>query len=71
MESKHQIYDSFVNAYTLNILETLSKRLGNEEVALHVTILAFEKLWYHIENNNPIPDDIEYWLLVESDKLMR
>ncbi len=58
-------YDFLVNAHTEHLLHQITCDVGDEEVAVHVTILAFEKLWYHLEKND-CPTNVEEWLTHEA-----
>ncbi|ELB2132371.1 hypothetical protein QNZ93_004154 [Vibrio parahaemolyticus] len=66
MDSLNQ-YDFLVNTHTEHLLNQITHDIGDEEVAIHVTILAFEKLWYHLEEHD-YPMDVEQWLVLEAKR---
>ncbi|MDF4657588.1 hypothetical protein P3523_23330, partial [Vibrio parahaemolyticus] len=62
-------YDTLVDAHTIKLLENLTMEIGNEEVALQVTILSFEKLWHQMEMHGEPKNTFE-WLQIEAKKLI-
>lgn len=60
-------YDFLGNTHTEHLLNHITHDTGDEEVAVHVTILAFEKLWYHLEKYD-CPIDVEKWLTLEAKR---
>lgn len=66
--SRITTYDYLVNKHTLTLLTLLTEQLGSEELALRLTVSAFEKLWYYIQTNDPPQNPLE-WLQIEARKL--
>lgn len=62
-------YDALVDAHTLKLLENLTLKIGDEETALHVTILSFEKLWNHMVTHGEPKNTFE-WLQLEAEKII-
>ena len=60
-------YDFLVNTHTEYLLNQITHDIGDEEVAVHVTILAFERLWYFLEEHD-CPVDVEQWLALEAKR---
>lgn len=69
--SSHEIkrYDALVDDHTIKLLENLTMKIGDEEVALQVTILSFEKLWHQMEMHGE-PENTFEWLQIEAKKLI-
>lgn len=61
-------YDYLVNEHTLTLLAALTEEFRNEELALQLTVSAFEKLWYYIQTNDAPSNPLE-WLQIEAKKL--
>ncbi|WP_159738264.1 hypothetical protein [Vibrio atypicus] len=62
-------YDALVNAHTLKLLESLTLKTGDEDIALHATVLSFEKLWHHMEKYGE-PQNTFEWLQIEAERTM-
>ncbi|BBM66924.1 hypothetical protein ACP3VU_14335 [Vibrio sp. PNB23_22_6] len=62
-------YDALVDAHTLTLLDNLTLKVGDEDTALHVTILSFEKLWHYMEAHGEPQNTLE-WLQMEAEKIM-
>lgn len=60
-------YDFLVNTYAEHLLNQITRDTGDEEVAMHATILVFEQLWYHLEIHD-CPMDAEGWLIHEAKR---
>ncbi|HBC3902229.1 hypothetical protein [Vibrio harveyi] len=65
------LYDELIDTHNDAILNySLTQVQQDEEAAIWLTILAFEKLWLQMEANN-LPADIPSWLRHEVDDLLR
>ncbi|MEF1300470.1 hypothetical protein QTO17_00880, partial [Vibrio owensii] len=65
------LYDELIDTHNDAILNySLTQVQQDEEAAIWLTILAFEKLWLQMEANN-LPADIPTWLRHEVDDLLR
>lgn len=65
------LYDELVDTHNDAILNySLTQVQQDEEAAIWLTILAFEKLWLQMEANN-LPADISTWLQHRVDELLR
>ncbi|HGF5073702.1 hypothetical protein AABD46_24085 (plasmid) [Vibrio parahaemolyticus] len=65
------LYDELIDTHNDAILNySLTQIQQDEEAAIWLTILAFEKLWLQMEANN-LPADIPTWLRHEVDDLLR
>ncbi len=60
-------YDFLVDTYAEHLISQITHDTGDEEVAIHVTILAFERLWYYLEKHD-CPMDVEGWLIREAKR---
>lgn len=62
-------YDALVDAHTLTLMENLTLKFEDENTALRLTVLSFEKLWYYMETYGEPQNTLE-WLEMEAEKLM-
>ncbi|KIF51525.1 hypothetical protein [Vibrio owensii] len=65
------LYDELIDTHNDAILNySLTQVQQDEEAAIWLTILAFEKLWLQMEAND-LPADISTWLRHKVDDLLR
>ncbi|WP_221069546.1 hypothetical protein [Vibrio alfacsensis] len=63
-------YDDYVSRFNKEIFDYSYGKTKDEDVALQVTILAFESLW-NTMNDGFSPEPIDTWLVSEVERFLK